>query len=90
MENNTSYQISTSVHDGIVEFTFSGEVTKDTLDSLRAEVVTIIREKNAKAVLNDVRALKGPNVIADAYVRARSVSSGYEKTPFCPCHAIEE
>ena len=48
MEENTSFQLSTSVYDGIVEIILSGEVTKDTLDRLRAEVITILREKMPK------------------------------------------
>lgn len=81
MEEDTSFQLSTSEHDGIVEIILSGEVTKDTLDRLRAEVITILREKNAKAVLYDVCSLKGPNVIADAYVRARSVPADTKRLP---------
>lgn len=81
MEENTGYHLSATVHDGIVEFIFSGEVTKDTLDRLRAEVITILKEKNAKAVQYDVRALKGPNVMADAYIRARSVPTDTKRLP---------
>lgn len=51
MEDNTNYQLSTSVSDGIVEVIVIGEITDKTLDRLRTEVITIIREKNAKALL---------------------------------------
>jgi len=31
MEDNTSYQLSYTVNDGIVEIVFTGEITKNTL-----------------------------------------------------------
>jgi len=49
------------VINGIGEIVIACEITKDALDGLRAEVITILREDNAKAVLCDVHALKGLN-----------------------------
>ena len=73
MEENTTYQLSTSVDGKIVEVVVTGELTKTTLDRLRIEVVTLLRETKAEAMLWDSRAVKGPNEIVDAYYRARSV-----------------
>jgi len=53
---------------------------------LRAEVVTIVREKAAKAMLCDVGALKGPNEITTAYFRARSVPQEVKRLP---CAIVE-
>jgi len=73
MENKPDYQVVTSVHEGIVEIAITGELTSSALQSLHAEVIAIIRAQNAKAVLCDVRALKGPQDISEAYYRARSI-----------------
>ena len=81
METNISFQLSSSVNDGIVEIVFTGEITKNTLDRLRAEVITILREDNTPSVLCDVRALKGPNEIADAFKRVRSIPSDVASRP---------
>jgi hypothetical protein len=81
MKENSNYQISTSVRDGIVEVVITGEITKNTLDRLRAEVITILREINPKAVLCDVSALKGPNDITAAYFRARSTPQDVKILP---------
>jgi hypothetical protein len=81
MEENISFQLSSSVNDGIVEIVFTGEITKNTLDRLRAEVITILREDNAAAVLCDVRAMKGPNEIVDAFKRVRSIPSDVASRP---------
>jgi hypothetical protein len=75
MEENTDYKLSISVNEGIVEIVITGELTKKTLDRLHAEVITIIRDKDAKAVLCDVRSATGPNEIIEAYFRARSIPS---------------
>ncbi|MHB8138437.1 MAG: hypothetical protein ACYDGO_08640 [Smithellaceae bacterium] len=86
MEENTDYQLSTSVNDGIVEVIIIGELTDKTLDKLRTEVITILRGKYAKAVLCDVRALKGPNEITTAYFRARSIP---QDVKILPCAVVE-
>ena len=73
MGEKTNYQLSFSVRDGIAEIIIIGELTENSLDSLRAEVITIARENNAKAMLIDARFLNGPNEISQAYFRSRSV-----------------
>lgn len=74
MEEKTNYQISTSVHEGVLEIVMLGEVTQNTIERLHTEMISIIREKDAKAVLADVSALKGfHDPFAAAYFRARSI-----------------
>ena len=81
MKENTDYQLSTSVSDGILEIIIKGELTKNTIDRLHAEVITIIRKEKAKAVLCDVRAARGPNDITAAYFRSRNIPSDVIKLP---------
>jgi hypothetical protein len=81
MEENTNYKLSTSVNEGIVEIVITGELTKNTVDRLHAEVITIVRENNGKAVLCDVRSAKGPNEIVEAYLRARSIPQDVKILP---------
>lgn len=73
MKENTNYRLSSSVNDGIVEIVITGVLTENTIDMLHDEVLKIIREKNARAMLVDVRAVKGPNEITEAYFRVRSI-----------------
>jgi hypothetical protein len=59
---------------GILEIVLTGEVTDITIDRLHAEIMKIIKEKNAKAVLSDVSGLKRYNdPFAAAYFRVRSI-----------------
>jgi len=81
MEEKINYSLSTSIRDGIVEIVITGELTNNTLDRLRAEVITIIRENKAKALLCDVRAAKGPQDIVAAYFRARSIPADVKIIP---------
>ena len=82
MEEKTKYQLSTSVSEGIVEIVITGEVTKNTIDRLHAEVITILSAKNAKAVLCDVRVLKAfPEQLASAFFRARSIPADVKILP---------
>jgi hypothetical protein len=77
------------VRDEIVEIVLTGKIAKHTLDRLRAEVITILREKNAKAVLADGRAVKRPNEITDAYFRARSVPLDVKILPVAIVELLE-
>ncbi|MBN1998386.1 hypothetical protein JW935_12585 [candidate division KSB1 bacterium] len=81
MEDQTNYRLSCSVSEGIVEIVITGELTKDTIDNLHVDVIEIIRGKNAKAVLCDVRNLKGPQEIVAAYFRARSLPTDVKILP---------
>jgi hypothetical protein len=82
MEKKTSYQLSTSVREGILEIVITGEVMKNTVDGLHTEVITMIQGKEVKAVLCDVTALKGRyDELAAAYFRARSLPQAVRKLP---------
>lgn len=81
MEENTNYQVTTSVSNGILEIVITGELTKYTIDRIHDEVIKIIRENDAKAILRDIRAVKGPNEIGAAYFRVRSIPPDVKKLP---------
>lgn len=82
MEEKTNYQVSISESEGIVEIVIAGEVTKNTIDRLHDEVINILKAGNAKAVLCDIRDLKGPtDEITDAYFRVRSLPPEVIKLP---------
>ena len=72
MESEAQYQISSSVNEGILEITVTGEVTKNTIEKLAIEAAVIIIEKGLKDVLVDVCALKGRLGIMDTYSFVRS------------------
>jgi hypothetical protein len=42
MEKKTEYQISTSVHEGIIEIIITGEVTANTVEKMQNEVIALI------------------------------------------------
>jgi hypothetical protein len=81
MAEKENYQLSTMVNDGILEIVITGELTKDSIDMLRGEVIEIIRNTNAKAVLCDVRNAKGPQDITEAYYRSRSLPADVKIRP---------
>jgi hypothetical protein len=73
MEEKTNYHLSTSVSDNIVEIVITGELSRNALDKVRADVKSILWDTKAKAILVDSRDVKGPHEIVEAYFRARSV-----------------
>lgn len=81
MQNKADYEISSSENEGIAEIAIRGSLTTGSLDELHDEVIAIIRSKNVKAVLCDVRALKGPQELTDAYYRSRSIPPDIMKLP---------
>jgi hypothetical protein len=82
MEEKTNYQISTSVNEGILEIVITGELTKDTFDRTHAEVISIVRAKNPKALLFDIRLLKRPpDQLAGAYFRVRGRPPDVRRLP---------
>ncbi len=82
MEEKTNYQLSTSVSEEILEIVITGEVTRNTIDELHTEVITIIKGKNAKAVLCDISALKGRyDVYGEAFFRVRSIPQDVKELP---------
>jgi len=83
MTEKTNYQISTAMNEGILEIVITGEVTKYTVGMLHDEIITMITMNNdAKALLTDVRDLKGfTDELSSAYYRARSIPSEIRKLP---------
>lgn len=81
MEEKTNYHFSFSLNEGVVEVVITGELTKYSIDTLHAEVISIVIEKNAKAVLCDVRDAKGPQDIVEAYFRVRSFPANIKILP---------
>lgn len=72
MENRESYQFMTSVREGILEITMSGEVTQESVEKLQDNVFAHIKAKNPKLLLVDLRTLMGRFGITDAYYRVRN------------------
>ena len=75
------YQLSTSLDEAILEIIITGEITKESINLLRDEVLEIIRNTNAKAVLCDVRSARGPQDITEAYFRSRSLPADIKILP---------
>ena len=82
MEEKTNYQLSSSVNEGILEIVGKGEVTETTIDRLHDEIIEIVMTKNAKAVLCDVRALKGPDDLGAACFRVRKIPPSVKGRPY--------
>jgi len=80
-EKNKDYQLSAAVQDGILEIVMKGEVTNHNLESLRADVIVLMRNHHVRAVLVDVYAMKGRSDIATAYFRVRSIPLDIKKIP---------
>ncbi len=72
MEEETNYQLSTSVNEGIVEFVLTGKLTQNGVEKLTNEALGIAKTLNARYLLVDVRALEGRFGPAEALHRIRS------------------
>jgi len=82
MEEMITHQLSASVDEGILEIVITGEVTKQTIDKLHADAMNMITGESAKAVLCDIRALKGHvDEFSSAYFRTRSIPLDILKLP---------
>ena len=81
MDENNTYGLSSSMREGILEIVMTGELTNKTINSLHDEVINIIKEKKANAVLCDVRSITGPQEFAEAYFRARSLPTDVQMLP---------
>jgi hypothetical protein len=87
MDKKRAYQLSASVNEGITEVVISGEVTKDTADEVQQEVLAIARSTKARALIVDVRALKGRLGSGDTYFRVRSYVANDE--PSLPTAVVD-
>lgn len=59
MENRAEYQISSSVNEGILEISITGNAIGSVFENMSNEVDAIIKANNSKKVIIDARALKG-------------------------------
>ncbi len=75
MEDKSTYQMSSSLNEAILEIIFTGELTRDLHDKIVNDVFAAITENNTKRVLIDISVLKGRFGIADTYHRVRSFPS---------------
>ena len=83
MEKKKDYNISISAGDKILEIVLTGELTKDAIGLLHAEVMEILKKGNVKAVLVDVRTLKAQgDDFGSAFFRVRSSPSEVKKMHF--------
>jgi hypothetical protein len=69
MKKKSTYYISTSVNEEIVEVVITGKVTKDSVGKLKNEVEVIAKSLNAKKLSWDVRALEIRFGYAETYFR---------------------
>jgi hypothetical protein len=71
MENETEYQILSSVKKRILEIVLTGEATKHNAEKMLNEVIAIINVKGLENVLMDVRAIEKHFGYAQVYFRIR-------------------
>ncbi|PKN37023.1 MAG: hypothetical protein CVU62_13115 [Deltaproteobacteria bacterium HGW-Deltaproteobacteria-2] len=72
MKMGKDYQISSSMHEGILEIVLKGKLITSDVEGLQIRVTDIVEAKGAKALLVDSRKLDGRNVsIAEMFVSAR-------------------
>ena len=90
MKEKINYRLSSSVNEGILEIVGTGEITKNTIDRLHDEIIEIVKAENTKAVLCDVRALKGPEDIVAAYFRVRRIPPSVKGRPYAAVVAPPE
>lgn len=76
MENKSKYTIASSEKNGILEIILTGEVDKEGVEALQNEVITLVLSRDSKALLVDVRNLKGRFGYMEAYDRVRNYPAG--------------
>jgi hypothetical protein len=72
MEKQEEYQISSSVHEEILEIVVTGIETSSNSERMKNDIDNVIIKNNVKNVITDVRALKGRLGVTDTYQRVRS------------------
>ena len=72
MEPRSTYSVSSSFDDGILEITEAGEVKEKEVETLTNEVLSIIKASNVESVLVDVRTIKGRFGYTEAYMRVKN------------------
>ncbi len=72
MKNKSTYTISSSLNEDILEIIYIGELTNGSHDKIVSDTGSIIRENNVYKVLIDISALNGRLGITDTYQRVRN------------------
>ena len=72
MKAAPTWTFTTTEREGFLEIAITGEVTVEAARDLEAEVFAVVEAKGAKALLVDVRGLKGRFGVVDAYHRVRA------------------
>ena len=82
MEEKAKYQISISVKEGTTEVVITGEVTKDNIDQLHADMIALLKENKPEAVLIDISEVKAHrDDFSSAYFRTRSLPPDVIRLP---------
>jgi len=77
MENHAGYQIMSSVRDGMIEVTITGEITVNSFENLLNDIDEILKASGAGKALWDVRSLEGRYSCENVYSSARSYTKRY-------------
>ena len=72
MENRAEYQISSSVNEGILEISITGNAIGSVFENMSNEVDVIIKANNSKKLIIDACALKGRLDISEIYRYVRN------------------
>ena len=72
MEKQAEYQISSSVHEEILEIVVTGEEVSSNSERMKNDIDNVIIKNNLKNVIIDVRVLKGRLGVTDTYQRVRN------------------
>jgi hypothetical protein len=82
MGNETEYQISSSVNNGILEIILTGELKESNHEEMTNKIGAITKEKEIKKALMDIRELKGRLSTVTSYNRVRNNPSHLYKINF--------
>ena len=72
MTNTKSYEISSYMHDDVIEIDIAGTATEDCVEDLKSEINTLIKLTNPRKLLTDLRALKIPRFLSEAFSGIRN------------------
>lgn len=72
MESKTKHTIASSEKDGMLELVLTGEVGEEGVEALQNEIIALVMSRDTKALLVDVRDLKGRFGYTEAYYRVRN------------------
>ncbi|HNY51029.1 MAG TPA: STAS/SEC14 domain-containing protein [Smithella sp.] len=79
MKNNTKYQMSTSVNDGIIEVVLTGELMDNEAEKMINELIAIQKSTKANKQILDVRKLRKLLGIKETYDALRNLPADRPK-----------